>query len=464
LTRAVAVLNVDAFALINQTYGPDAGDDVLVEVGRRLTAVAGTALVGRWQADEFVCVLDADDPVAAIDALSVAILQAVRVPLTIADHHVHLTISAGLATAALARDGDLLGAATDALHVAKATGRDRAVWFNAALRPTPRGGMRLANDLHRGIERGELRLHYQPIVELTDNHPVGVEALVRWEHPCEGLLEPAGFIDLAERTGQIVPLGVWVTQQACFTAVRLAALGSGPHPVSINLSALQLSDRSVVDMVQAALDESACPPSYLEIEVTESALMADLAAATATLEAIKALGVSLALDDFGTGFSSLLYLKHFPVDRIKIDKSFVRGLGADADDTAIVASTVSLAHQVGVKCVAEGVETVDQLALLREMGCDFAQGYLFSRALTYEQLQEWLPRHQPGEPATVRLPADVPEMRRILRLHGEGASLHTIAGALNQDGRRTARGSRWTAPSVARVITRSQFPTLRLPR
>jgi PAS domain S-box-containing protein len=319
-----------------------------------------------------------------------------------------------------------------AVRTAKETGRDRAVWFDTS------------HDLQRGIERGELRLHFQPIIELTFNKLVGVEALVRWERPGVGLLQPADFIGLAERTGQIVPLGAWVAQEACRIAVELARLDTGPHAVSINLSARQLSDPGVVEMLRAALLDSSCPPSSIDIEVTETALMHDMGAATATLDAIKALGVSLALDDFGTGYSSLLYLRHFPVDRIKIDQSFVQGLGTNADDTAIVASTISLAHSIGVRCVAEGVETAGQLALLRQLGCDFAQGYLFSRPLTLEQLHLWLPGHAPSSRPE--------ETDRILHLHAEGASLNTIAAALNVQGLRTARGSRWTAPTVAKVI------------
>ena len=464
-TRAVAMLDVDAFALVNQTYGPDVGDDVLRELGRRLGATAGEAVVGRWQADEFMYVVDAEDPAAALDTLVTAASRAVREPLSVGDYRMYLTVSAGLVTGALAADGDLFTAATHALRAAKAAGRDRAVWFTAALRPAPGGGLRLANDLRRGIDRGEMRLLFQPIVELTNDHVVGVEALVRWERPGVGLLAPADFIDIAERTGQIVPLGAWVTEQACRTAVSLAQLGE-PHSMSINLSARQLGDPGVREMLRTALRDSGCPPSDVVIEVTETALMQDMGAATAALEAIKALGVTLALDDFGTGYSSLLYLKNFPLDRIKIDRSFVGGLGVDADDSAIVASTISLAHSVGVQVLAEGVETVDQLTLLRQMGCDFAQGHLFSRPLALGQLQRWLREHPPtrGRRAPPPAAAPAPETSRILLLHGQGASLHTIAAALNVDGLRTALGVRWSPQSVAKVVTRSRFPTIGLPR
>jgi diguanylate cyclase (GGDEF)-like protein/PAS domain S-box-containing protein len=465
--RAVAMLDVDAFALVNQTYGPDVGDDVLRELASRLKTVADGAVVGRWQADEFLLVLEAEDPAAALGVLTDVALHAVRKPFTVGDRCLYLTVSAGLVTGALSPDGDLFSAATDALRVAKVTGRDRAVWFDSSLRPASDAGLQMANDLHLGIGRGELRLLFQPIIELGNHHSIGVEALVRWERPGVGLLPPAVFLDVAERTGQIVPLDAWVTEHACRTAVRLAELRSGPHSMSINMSARQLGDPGVVNMLRTALEDSRCSPSDIVIEVTETALMQDMATTAATLTAMKELGVSLALDDFGTGYCSLLYLKNFPVDRIKIDQSFISGLGVDSDDTAIVASTIALAHSVGVQAVAEGVEIVDQLTLLRQMGCDFAQGYLFSRPLTLGRLQQWLPEHQPRRRRRRnRAPATTwaPETGRIQLLHREGASLHTIAAALNVDGLRTARGVRWSPQSVARVIARSQLLQSKMPQ
>jgi PAS domain S-box-containing protein/diguanylate cyclase (GGDEF)-like protein len=396
LARGVAVLDVDAFALINHSYGPDAGDDVLRELARRLQEVAGAAVVGRWQGDTFVYVVDAVVPAVALDELTIMVVAALGTPFLVGGDLLRLTVSAGLVTTELVPAVELLRSAMDALGAAKETGRDRAVWFDAAMRPAPGGGFRLANDLHHGIEQGELRLHFQPIVQLSTNEVIGVEALVRWERPGVGLLAPASFIDVAERTGQIVPLGAWVAQQACRAAVQVAPFSGGPRSVSINVSARQLSDPGLVAMLHSALQESSCPPSSIIIEVTETALMHDMGAATTTLEAIKALGLSLDLDDFGTGYSSLLYLKHFPVDRIKIDQSFVGGLGTDGADTAIVASTIALAHSVGMQAVAEGVETADQLALLHLMGCDFAQGYLLSRPLTFDQLHHWLSQYVPA--------------------------------------------------------------------
>ena len=397
LTRGVAVLDVDAFALVNQTYGPDAGDDVLIELARRLAPMAGLAVLGRWQADAFVWVIDAEDPAAALETLCAAAKAALEDPFHVGTDRLRLTVSTGLVTSALAPSGDLLTAAMDALRTAKDTGRDRAVWYSPAMRTGSTGSFRLANDLHHGIENGELRLHFQPIMRLATNEVVGVEALVRWQRPGVGLLSPVSFIDVAERTGQIELLGSWVARHACLAAADLVQVPQGPRTVSVNVSARQLSDPGLVEMLRGALEDSGCAPSTIIVEVTETALMHDLDAAIATLEAIKALGVGLDLDDFGTGYSSLLYLKHFPVDRIKIDQSFVAGLGTNIADTAIVASTIALAHSVGIQAVAEGVETGNQLRQLRQMGCDFAQGYLLSRPLSLGLLYEWFAQHVPAQ-------------------------------------------------------------------
>lgn len=414
--RGLAVLDVDAFAMVNESLGHDVGDLVLAELGRRLRESTGAAGLGRWQADLFMWVLDCDDPAPALDALSAQIADDLRRPFDVVEGGLHLSVSMGLVTSRLAPEGDLVGPAMDALRAAKEAGRDRTVWFDHNTKPSSTRGLRLASDLHRGIENDELRLHYQPIMDLASNDIVGVEALVRWKRPGVGLLNPGSFIDVAERTGQIVPLGNWVTRHACETAAGLAAGLDGPRTVSINFSARQLSDPGLIEMLTAALRDSGCPSSALVIEVTESALMYDLAAATATLDTIKDLGVGLDLDDFGTGYSSLLYLKHFPVDRIKIDQSFVAGLGSNWADTAIVASTIALAHSIGIQAVAEGVETLAQLDQLRAMGCDFAQGFLLSRPLPLDVLTVWCrervpevitqnPLRERDDPA--RLPASV---------------------------------------------------------
>ena len=323
----------------------------------------------------------------------------------------------------------------------------------------------LLDQLRRGIDGGELRLHYQPIVELVGARPVASEALVRWQHPHRGLVGPADFIDAAERSGLVVPLGDWVLKEACRTAAAWgAAEGDRPVRVTVNLSARQLSDASLVRSLTTALAETGCPADRLVFEVTETAVMADLSTAVRTLTALKDLGVGLAIDDFGTGYSSLLYLKHFPVDSIKIDRSFVAGLGRDADDSAIVAATISLAHSVDVQCVAEGVETVEHLDLLRSMECDYAQGFLFSRPLELPDLRRWFDDHlapAAQEPAPVPHGSDTVGV--VHEMLAAGASLHTIAAALNARGSRTAKGTRWSSRSVAHLVAREQFPHVQLP-
>jgi EAL domain-containing protein (putative c-di-GMP-specific phosphodiesterase class I) len=325
----------------------------------------------------------------------------------------------------------------------------------------------VVGQLRRGIEDGELRLHYQPIVELTAARPIASEALVRWQHPHRGLVGPAEFIDVAERSGLVVPLGDWVLREACRTAAAWGADEEDderPVRVTVNLSARQLSDGSLVDSLRASLDETGCPAERLVFEVTETAVMSDLSTAVRTLTALKDLGVGLAIDDFGTGYSSLLYLKHFPVDSIKIDRSFVAGLGREADDSAIVAATISLAHSVDVRCVAEGVETVEHLDLLRAMGCDYAQGFLFSRPLELADLRDWFDAHLVPRGPSPRPAHSSPAIATVVtEMLASGASLHTIAAALNARGSRTDKGTRWSSRSIAHLVAHEQFPDVRLP-
>ena len=445
--RGVAVLDVDAFALVNEAYGPDVGDEALQELARRLTAVSAGLDLGRWQADAFVWVVDAEDPAAVLSQVSHAVAGALEKPFMAGGHEFRLTVSLGMAAGTTTPTSELLTAASKALKAAKDSGRNRAVWYSDTMGAGLSGGFRLGNDLHHGILHGELRLHFQPIMDLATAEIAGVEALVRWDRPGVGLLSPVSFIDVAERTGHIVPLGAWVTRTACETAVSLLALDPCAPKVSINVSPRQLSDPGLVEMLSAALQETGCPPSALIVEITETALMSDLGAAAVTLDAIKELGVGLDLDDFGTGYSSLVYLKHFPVDRIKIDQSFVAGLGSDTADTAIVAATIALAHSVGIEAVAEGVETPEQLELLREVGCDFVQGYLLSRPLETAMLGSWLAAHEPGafdrrhepEHGSTGSPGDAPEaddprLRRSEADHREGRADQRDAVATGRDG------------------------------
>ena len=264
-----------------------------------------------------------------------------------------------------------------AMYLAKDRGRARFEVFDEAMRDESSERLLLENALRRAPERGELRALYQPIVRLADGAMIAAEALVRWAHPELGLLEASQFVPLAEETGMIVPIGGWVLEEACRQAATWPGNGQAPA-VSVNLSARQLSRPDLVDSVAAALEHSRLDPDRLWLEITESVLMDDADMAVAALERLRALGVHLCVDDFGTGYSSLAYLRRFPVDALKVDRSFVAGLGEDPEDSAIVEAVVSMAHSLRLSVVAEGVETDEQLARLRDLGCELAQGFYFA--------------------------------------------------------------------------------------
>jgi EAL domain-containing protein (putative c-di-GMP-specific phosphodiesterase class I) len=268
------------------------------------------------------------------------------------------------------------------MYRAKDAGRNRAELFDEELRDVATARLGLLADLHHAVVRSQLQLHYQPIVSLDGERVAGVEALVRWQHPERGLVPPDTFIRVAEDRGLIVDIGRWVLREACGQAALWASTGCGGEAryMAVNISARQLvPGAGLVESVAEILRESGLDPSLLVLEITESALMGDAEAALRILTQLKALGVRLAIDDFGTGYSSLVYLKRFPVDLLKIDMGFIRGLGQDSEDSAIVACVIGLARAVGIDAVAEGVETPEQLVALQELGCAFGQGFLWSR-------------------------------------------------------------------------------------
>ncbi|MBV8559245.1 MAG: EAL domain-containing protein, partial [Acidimicrobiia bacterium] len=300
-------------------------------------------------------------------------------PFVVAGREVFVSVSVGIAVThdpdqrphALLRDADA------AMYLAKDRGRARFEVFDEAMRDQSTERLLLENALRRAPQRGELRALYQPIVRLADGAMVACEALVRWVHPERGLLEAAQFVPLAEETGIIVPIGGWVLEEACRQAASWPGDGTAPA-VSVNLSARQLSRADLVDGVAQALTASGLDPDRLWLEITESVLMEDADTAVDALGRLRALGVHLCVDDFGTGYSSLAYLRRFPVDALKVDRSFVAGLGKDPEDSAIVEAVVSMAHSLRLSVVAEGVETDDQLARLRDLGCELAQGFYFA--------------------------------------------------------------------------------------
>jgi diguanylate cyclase (GGDEF)-like protein/PAS domain S-box-containing protein len=382
-TSAVLFLDLDRFKVVNDSLGHDAGDELMVKLSTRLCdAVRPGDTVARFGGDEFTILCDDLSPEdAQHQAIDVAerLLEVIEAPIQLNGDDQHLSASIGIA---LVGPGDspetLLRDADAAMYQAKVGGKGRYELFDEEMRSSARSRLETENALHRAIERDELRIYFQPIVELAGGTCSGAEALVRWQHPDRGLVAPDAFIDLAEETGLIVPLGAWVLEGACRQLMEWRASGtvSPTFTMAVNLSARQLAQPDLVAQVAAALERTGAPPECVCLEITESVLMGETT--IEGIDALRALGVNLSIDDFGTGYSSLGYLRRFPVDSVKVDRSFVDGLGTESEDSAIVAAVVSLGHALGLSVVAEGVETERQLEDLRALGCDRAQGFLFS--------------------------------------------------------------------------------------
>ncbi len=377
---AALFVDLDNFKMVNDSLGHAVGDRVLQEIAARLVeAVPQRERLGRFGGDEFVVVLDDSvDPAATAEAVR----RAVQRPIFVDGREVIITASIGVAlNTPGARAVDLVRDADAAMYRAKAGGRDRIAAFAPDSRPVLVDGLRTSTELRRGLERGEIVPYFQPIVDLAAGHVVGFEVLARWLHPERGLLLPGQFMPLAEEAGLMGELGERVLRDSLSQLARWRAVGLSfaTCSLAVNVASQQLVDDAFVGIVADALGETGIDAGSLWLEITETALMADTNAATRALRGLRGLGLHLSVDDFGTGYSSLTYLKRFPVEAIKIDRSFVTGLGLEADDTSIVEAVVRLGHSLGLTVVAEGVETPLQLNRLRELACDRAQGYLFGR-------------------------------------------------------------------------------------
>jgi diguanylate cyclase (GGDEF)-like protein/PAS domain S-box-containing protein len=396
---AVLFMDLDDFKTINDSLGHAAGDVLLREVGDRLRACLRAAdTAARLGGDEFAILLEeGGDGVQAADVAD-RIIKGLDDAFHLEGKEVFVRASIGIAIA----DGDVranedavedvLRNADVAMYMAKENGKGRYQMFEPAMHETALKRLELKADLQRALEHGEFRLHYQPVIELETGRISGVEALIRWIHPDRGLVPPLDFIPLAEETGLIVPIGRWVLQEACAYAADLQRRfpSDVPFHMAVNLSAKQLQRAEVVDEIREALDETGLPPSSLILEITESVAMADMELSIERLGELKALGVLLAIDDFGTGYSSLNYVRRFPVDILKVDKSFIDGVSEEGESSALTAAMIELAGILNLKPVAEGIERLEQLERLLELHCALGQGFYFAKPLETHALEEML--------------------------------------------------------------------------
>nr|WP_290223361.1 EAL domain-containing protein [Trichocoleus desertorum] len=396
---ALLFVDLDYFKTLNDTLGHLVGDQLLVAIARRLESCLRIGdTVARFGGDEFTVLLE--DTKDVQDAIRVAerLQRELQLPFYLSGHEILTTASIGIAFSSsdhhqpedILRDADL------ALYQAKAAGRNRYELFDASMHRGNLAHLQLEHDLRRAIakaqmdalepESQELWLQYQPIVSLKTNRIMGFEALIRWHHPERGLIPPADFIPLAEETGLIMPIGQWVLRQACQQLYTWQQLTSLPWPliVSVNLSSRQFTQPDLVNQVSQILQETHLNPRYLKLEITESVVMENAEVATTMLQQLKGLGIQLAIDDFGTGYSSLSYLYRFPIDTLKIDRSFINRIDIDGENLEIVRTIVTLAWNLGMDVIAEGVETAKQLAQLKALKCEYAQGYFFARPLNCE--------------------------------------------------------------------------------
>ncbi len=393
----VLFIDLDRFKMVNDSLGHNAGDTVLNAIATRLQfTVRETDTVARLGGDEFLVVLPERDDECLTTGVVQRIMDAVSRPLKVDGHEFAIGCSIGVA--AYPNDGidpeTLIRNADIAMYRAKETGRNNFQFYTATMNERLLERLRIENDLRNAVERGEFVLHYQPQIDLQSGRMVGAEALIRWQHPTLGTLMPMRFISLAEETGMIVPIGGWVMRAACAQAREWQDAGLGRLRIAVNLSARQFLQQDLVQSIAGMLEETGLAADCLELELTESLVMTDIDRAIDTLNKLKALGVHLSLDDFGTGYSSLSYLKRLPFDSLKIDQSFVRDITEESGGDAIVASIISLAHNLKRHVIAEGVETREQIDYLRRYGCQHMQGFFFSSPVPSEAMEVLLRQNQ----------------------------------------------------------------------
>jgi diguanylate cyclase (GGDEF)-like protein/PAS domain S-box-containing protein len=462
---AMLFVNLDRLKAINDAFGYATGDNVLRTVADSLCAVVRPAdTVARYGSDEFAILLEDLDDDEEAQATGRRITAALNTAMEYDDNTaVRFSACVGVALGPAANAEALISAAEAATSRAKTLGRGRLQVLEKCDRDRVDESRLLGSELAAAVAGEQLAVHYQPVIDLNSGRIISFEALVRWPHPQRGLLAPGAFLPLAEALDLQVGIDEWVLREACRTATTWQAGRSGPITVAVNVAPAHLTSPGFADAVRGALAESGLPPKALVLEVTETAVVSDLAAAETVLRRLRQLGVAIAIDDFGTGYSSMLQLRELPFDKLKIDREFVHRLPNSPDDVAICASVISLASRLRVRAIAEGIETRDQAETLRALGCGFGQGFLWSPAVDGPAAARLLAAEPwntvaPLELPAVRPPAGLDEdpalTEQIRSLHESGLSLNSIAARLNSDGHRTPNGRRWHSATVARILYR----------
>ncbi|CAK15636.1 putative bifunctional diguanylate cyclase/phosphodiesterase [Pseudomonas entomophila] len=400
---ALMFIDLDGFKPVNDAFGHHVGDLLLKAVAARLRGhLHSQDTLARIGGDEFVLLVELGEP---DDAMGVAVKQVnlVSRPFRVAEHDLQLTASLGIVLypGNGADQHELLRNADAAMYHAKSAGKNGYSFFDASMNTNARQQLQLLQDLRTALEQGQFRLHYQPKFDAAARQPIGAEALLRWEHPQHGLMLPDRFIGLAEKTGLIIPIGEWVLGEACRQMRQWMDQGHDDWRIAVNLSAIQFCHAGLVDSVARALNDNGLPANRLTLEITETTAMRDADASLTVLQRLSDMGVDLSIDDFGTGYSSLMYLKRLPANELKIDRGFVRDLEQDSDDAAIVSAIVALGQALGLRIVAEGVETDRQQDFLTRLGCDSLQGYLLGQPVPPEQFMQRLEQAGKGAGQTV---------------------------------------------------------------
>ena len=394
LKFAVFFLDLDRFKYVNDSLGHKSGDLLLVRIAQRLkTCLRASDILARLGGDEFAILLEDIETLNEASKLAERIHQSLEPPFHLGIHEVFTSVSIGIAFSEpnLTSSEDLLRNADIAMYKAKAIGSNKYELFDESLHTQVVNRLHLETDFHRSLDRGEFRLHYQPIISLLDGRVVGFEALARWQHPQRGYVSPEEFIALAEETGTIVPFGWWILQEVCYQLKEWQLRYNNPNlTVGVNISQKQFSQPRLIDSLSQILQTTGLEASCLQLEITESLLMEDPKITMETLKQLKALGCQLHLDDFGTGYSSLSYLHRLPIDALKIDRSFVKAIDAEGNNSEIVEAIVMMAKSLGLEVIAEGIETETQLIKLKDLQCLYGQGYLFTKPLDPHSLSKWL--------------------------------------------------------------------------